>query len=75
MILGGISTCSVWYLTVERIMGPLSARALGSTTPEHAVALGIKARLGVAWALATVVPLSGVVVLSIGHLAGVGFEA
>jgi adenylate cyclase len=75
VILGGISTSSVWYLIVERLMRPLSARALSAGPPEHRVTLGIQARLGMAWTLATAVPLLGVAALAVGYLADVGFEA
>lgn len=73
--LGGISTSAVWYLIVERVMRPVSARALDGTTPERRFGPTVGRRLVMAWLLATGVPLFGVAVLAAGYLADVGFRA
>ncbi|OCB53205.1 adenylate/guanylate cyclase with integral membrane sensor [Mycobacterium vulneris] len=73
--LGGISTSSVWYLIVERVMRPVSARALDGGTPDRHFGPTIGRRLVMAWLLATGVPLFGIAVLAVGYLAGVGFRS
>ncbi|WP_019349145.1 MULTISPECIES: adenylate/guanylate cyclase domain-containing protein [Mycolicibacterium] len=73
--LGGISTSAVWYLIVERVMRPVSARALDGTTPDRRFGPTIGRRLVMAWLLATGVPLFGIAVLAVGYLADVGFRA
>ncbi|WKG01456.1 adenylate/guanylate cyclase domain-containing protein [Mycolicibacterium sp. HK-90] len=73
--LGGISTSAVWYLVVERVMRPVSARALDGAAPDRQFGPTIGRRLMMAWLLATGVPLFGVAVLAAGYLAGVGFRA
>jgi len=72
--LGGITTTAVWYLIAERIMRPVSARALDGGPAGHRFGPSIQLRLAMAWTLATGVPLLGVVTLAVGYLVGVGFE-
>lgn len=73
--LGGISTSAVWYLIVERVMRPVSARALDGATPDRRFGPTIGRRLLMAWLLATGVPLFGIAVLAVGYLGDVGFRA
>ncbi|QRY55086.1 HAMP domain-containing protein [Mycolicibacterium septicum] len=73
--LGGTSTSAVWYLIVERVMRPVSARALDGATPDRRFGQTIGRRLVMAWLLATGVPLFGIAVLAVGYLADVGFRA
>ena len=61
---GGVASCSLQYLVVERIMRPITARALGGGAPPENPAPGVAARLTMAWTLAT-----GVFLLGIGGLA------
>jgi adenylate cyclase len=74
VILGGITTTAVWYLIAERIMRPVSARALHGEPAGHRYGPSIQLRLAMAWTLATGVPLLGVATLAVGYLANVGFE-
>jgi adenylate cyclase len=74
VVLGGITTTAVWYLIAERIMRPVSARALDGGSADHRFGPSIQLRLAMAWTLATGVPLLGVVILAVGYLADVGFE-
>ncbi len=62
--IGGVASCSLQYLVVERIMRPVTARALGGGAPPENPAPGVAARLTMAWTLAT-----GVFLLGIGGLA------
>lgn len=73
--LGGTSTSAVWYLIVERVMRPVSARALDGAGPDRRVGSTIGRRLVMAWLLATGVPLLGITVLAVGYLADIGFRA
>ena len=72
--LGGITTTAVWYLIAERIMRPVSARALDGGPAGHRSGPSIQLGLAMAWMLATGVPLLGVASLAVGYLVDVGFE-
>ena len=61
--LGGETTCALYYLASERILRPVTARALAARPAEGRVAPGIRERLAGAWALGTGVPLLGVLVV------------
>ena len=74
VILGGITTTAVWYLIAERIMRPVSARALDGAPAGNRSGPSIQLRLAMAWTLATGVPLLGVAMLAVGYLVDVGFE-
>jgi adenylate cyclase len=74
VVLGGITTTAVWYLIAERIMRPVSARALDGEPADDRFGPSIQLRLAMAWTLATGVPLLGVVTLAVGYLSDVGFE-
>jgi adenylate cyclase len=73
--LGGVSTSAVWYLIAERVMRPVSARALAGGTAGRWFGPTIQLRLTLAWTLATGVPLLGIAVLAVGYLCGIAFEA
>lgn len=57
--LGGLASCSLQYLVVERLMRPVTARALAGGAPPENPAPGVSARLTMAWTLATGVFLIG----------------
>jgi adenylate cyclase len=67
VLMGGLTTTAVTYLLTERIMRPLTARALANSSPPRTCGPGVQGRLVLAWALATGVPLLG--------LGFVGFHA
>ena len=60
IVLGGVSTCALQYLLVERLTRPVTARALAGGPPVEPVLPGVTARLTMAWLLATAVPVLGV---------------
>jgi adenylate cyclase len=62
--LGGLASCSLQYLVVERLMRPVTARALAGGAPPESPAPGVSARLTMTWMLAT-----GVFLLGMGGLA------
>lgn len=61
--LGGETTCALQYLVFERILRPITARALAARRTGRTVAPGVRGRLAGAWALGTGVPLLGVLVV------------
>ncbi len=68
--LGGITTCALIYLATERLLRPVTARALAADPPERPVGPGVPGRLITAWALASGVPFLGLAMLAIGALGG-----
>jgi len=60
LILGGITTATVNYLMVERIMRPVIARALAAGLPDRPVGPGVGWRVTMVWLGATGVPLLGI---------------
>src|SRR4051794_11184619 len=74
ILLGGVSTCAVSYLVAERRMRPITARALADGTPARPETPGVAARLTMSWALATAVPVLGVLALAATDLAGAGLD-
>jgi adenylate cyclase len=63
--LGAETTCALNFLADERVLRPVTARALAAGLTERPVALGVRARLMGAWALGTGVPLLGVLVVAV----------
>ena len=61
--LGGETTCALIYLAAERMLRPVTARALAARLTDGPVAPGVRGRLAMAWALGTGVPLLGVLVV------------
>ncbi len=57
ILLGGLTTCVLVLLFVERAMRPLFARVLTHAPHSRAATLGIRPRLFTAWALGSGVPL------------------
>jgi adenylate cyclase len=68
--LGGLSTCALTYLIAERVGRDVTAAALASGVPEEPAGPGVATRVTLAWALATGIPLIGVVLLSLALLIG-----
>jgi adenylate cyclase len=60
IILGGVTTCALGYLLNEGTWRPVVTRALAAEQPREPVTPGVRARLTMAWALATGVPLLGI---------------
>ena len=74
IVLGGVTACALQYLVVERMMRPVTARALADGVPPQLKVPGVAARLTMAWALATAVPLLGIVALAVVDFAGDGLD-
>ena len=65
ILLGGITTCAITFLLVERVVRPAVVRALASRPPETPLMPGVAVRLLVVWSLATAVPLLGLVLMGL----------
>ncbi len=72
--LGGETGCALDYLMAERILRPVTARALAERAPEGNLSLGVRWRLGMAWILGTGAPLVGVLVVAAVGLTKPGVE-
>jgi adenylate cyclase len=66
---GGETACAFDYLLSERVLRPVTARALAARLPDHPVGPGVRRRLGMAWLLGTGVPLLGVLVVATAGIA------
>lgn len=65
IILGGLTTSALAYLTTERMLRPLAARALAEGTLDRPRLPGVTARQLLTWALGTGVPILGLVITGI----------
>ena len=65
ILLGGITTSGVTYLLAERIMRPVTARALAAGLPERSPTLPVGTRLVVTWLVATGGPLLGIAAVGV----------
>jgi adenylate cyclase len=63
--LGGDTTAALGYLITERIMRPITARALAARQPERTYAPSVRDRLLFAWSLGTAVPVMSVLAVGI----------
>jgi adenylate cyclase len=70
IVAGGLVTCAISYLLAERVLRPITARALECGAPERPVAPGVVARTVLAWSLATGVPLLGIASVAAGIVTG-----
>lgn len=70
--LGGLTTCALICLVTERLLRPVTARALAHEPPERPVGLGLQDRLVTVWSMASGVPLIGLALLAITALGGSG---
>lgn len=57
---GGLTTCTLAFLLIERSFRPLFALALAGEAPARPVLLGIRPRLLLSWALGSAIPLLGI---------------
>ena len=73
--LGGETASALDYLLSERILRPVTARALAERLPEAPVAPGVRRRLAMAWSLGTGVPLFGVLVVAAAGVFKPGVDA
>jgi adenylate cyclase len=62
---GGLVSCTIGFLLMERVMRPLVAKALEGATPSHRAVAGVRLRLLTMWVLGSAVPLAGLLLLPI----------
>ena len=65
---GGIVTTSISYLLAERLSRPVAAVAMAATGAGRRHGLGVAWRMVLTWALATGVPVVGIVLISVAAL-------
>jgi adenylate cyclase len=70
ILLGGITTTAVDYLLTERILQPVTARALAGGPPEQPVGPGVRTRLMLVWASATGMPVLGIAATAVAGILG-----
>jgi adenylate cyclase len=64
IVLGGLVTCALSFMLMERAMRPLFALALdGHVVGRHAT-VGVRTRFTLTWALGSLVPLGGIAVVA-----------
>ena len=63
ILLGGLTSCGMFFLLVERSMRTAFARALSGMAPDTRSAIGIRLRLLLSWALGSGVVLVGIATL------------
>jgi adenylate cyclase len=59
IVLGGFTTCALGYLAAERTLRPVVGAAMAGSVAPPLRLLGVRARVLLAWALGTAVPLVG----------------
>ena len=72
--LGGDTTAALSYLVSERIMRPITARALAARPADRTYAPSVRDRLLFAWSLGTAVPIMSVLVVGIVGLTKTGVD-
>jgi adenylate cyclase len=70
VVSGGVVTCAICFLLAERILRPAAARALAARTDSRKHGLGVAWRMVLTWALATGVPVLGLILFGVAALAG-----
>jgi adenylate cyclase len=73
IILGGLTTCALGYLLVERSFRPLFAVALAGEPPDRPRTLGVRPRLLLSWAVSSGVPLLAIALAPFTHEPGARF--
>jgi adenylate cyclase len=72
---GGLTSCSLQYLVVERIMRPVTARVLAGGPPPGTGAAGVGTRAAMAWMFGSGVPFLGIVAFAGAEVAGADFDS
>jgi adenylate cyclase len=72
--LGGLTSCALQYLVLERMLRPIAALALANGTPPERPLLGVAARLKITWALSTGIPLFGITAFGVNGVLGTRYD-
>src|SRR5437764_1313237 len=62
---GGLVSCTIGFLLIERVMRPAVAVALAGSQPNRQIIPGVRLRLLITWLLGSGVPLAGLFLLAI----------
>lgn len=65
ILLGGVVTCALGFLLIERSFTELFAIALAGKTPRRPATLGVRMRLIIAWAVGSAVPIVAVAAIAL----------
>jgi len=63
LVMGGLATCAIAYLVIERTFRPLFACALEGAAVGRPRSLGVRAKMLLAWAASSGVPLLGLALM------------
>jgi adenylate cyclase len=63
VLLGGIVSCALAFMLLQRLFRPIFAIALAGEVPERASTLGVKPKLVLTWLLGSGIPLAGLALL------------
>jgi adenylate cyclase len=74
MVLGGITTTAVDFLLTERILRPVTTRALAGHAPEQQVGPGVQSRMMLVWTSATGMLLLGIIATAVAGLVNEGLD-
>lgn len=69
-MLGAGTTCLISYLQAERIMRPITVRALAQGVPVDRRVPGVRRRIFLGWGLTTVIPVAGTLLIIVGQWTG-----
>jgi adenylate cyclase len=69
LLLAGETTSAIGYLLAERIVRPVTVRALDGASPPARCGPGVRGRLMMAWSLGTGVPLLGILMIAVAGIA------
>jgi len=69
-VLGASTTCLISYLQAERIMRPVTVRALAQGVPVERRVPGVRRRIYLGWILTTMIPIAGILFVVVGQWAG-----
>lgn len=64
--LGGAMACIISYLQAERIMRPITRRALAEGVPQNRHLPGVRRRIYLGWLLSTALPVLGILLILLG---------
>ena len=74
ILLGGMTTCALGFLLVERAFRPVFAAALADQPSERSRSLGVRPRLLLSWAVGSGVPLLAIALAPFTHEPGANVE-
>ena len=71
VVIGGAVVSALGYILAQRILRPVAERALAAGVPEHPPLHGVMARVLLAWALSTGLPVLGLALVAGSQVTGI----